>query len=76
MKTSKEGFEKLWLFLEKSGHESANIAIANCPDNWKMGHVVISTHDDAHSGFAYIFFDEKELDEILKALQEVRRGMR
>lgn len=69
-------FEKLFMYFDDKRYTVADIAIANCPDDWNKCSFVLSTWSGNHHGFAHIFMNEIELDRVIEALQKVKADMR
>lgn len=66
-------FEKAWLFLSDG---KSNIAIANCPDDWSLCSLVMSSHGYGAPGISRVMLTESELGEVIEALQRVKVDMR
>ena len=72
----KKKFEKLWLFLKNTiDYDEANIAIANCPDDWSLCSMVISAWYKSNQRFVVIQMDKKETIKIRDALSAVINDM-
>lgn len=71
----KKEFEKLFMNFGDKRYLLADIAIANCPDDWTKCSFVLSTHRNDHHGFVHVFIDQPELDRIIEALQKVKEDM-
>ncbi len=64
-------FEKIWLFLKNTCYDEANVAIANCPNDWSMCSFVMSAWHRGKQRFAALDMDRGETVRIRDALTSV-----
>lgn len=73
--SNKKEFEKLFIYLGDQQYSSADIAIANCPDDWTTCSFIVSTHRGSLHGFVKLLMNESEVDQVIEALQKVKVDM-
>ena len=72
----KKEFEKLWLYLKNTNYKDANIALANCPDNWNLCSIVASATAEGSKPFIHLIMSKEETIKVRDALTKIIRHMR
>jgi len=68
-------FEKLWMTLKNTNYELADIAIANCPDDWSFCSIIISAIHEKGSSFVHAITNREEAEKIRDAISKVIEDM-